>query len=231
MDKGSKIPADIFGVSAKDESMLYVQDNEVIHGLIDKNQIGATDFGLVHSFYELYGPKMTGKLLTSLARLFSAFLQFNGFSAGMEDLYLSEANDIERKNLITKAHAIGTKAGANFAGISDFETPETWRQFNRPLFDGSDDNVFKRVPDRDYISKGNPILSQIEAKIVMEPQGSAELDMTVKQGLNVIVTDIFKLTNYGLRRQYPENLFSTMVLTGAKGSNVNHNQISIMLGQ
>ena len=61
--------------------------------------------------------------------------------------------------------------------------------------------------------------------------GSMELDLEIKQQMNVITTEIFKVSNYGLRRQFPQNLFSMMVLTGAKGSNVNHNQISVMLGQ
>jgi hypothetical protein len=34
----------------------------------------------------------------------------------MEDLFLSESNDIVRKTLITKAHSIGVKAGSQFAG-------------------------------------------------------------------------------------------------------------------
>lgn len=38
------------------------------------------------------------------------------------------------------------------------------------------------------------------------------------------------MTN-GLKKKFPENNFSIMVLTGAKGSTLNHNQISSMLGQ
>lgn len=46
----------------------------------------------------------------------------------------------------------------------------------------------------------HPLLNKIENKIVMQSTGSAELDMEIKSQLNVITTDIFKLTNYGLRR-------------------------------
>lgn len=35
----------------------------------------------------------------------------------------------------------------------------------------------------------------------------------------------------GLKKKFPQNNFSVMVLTGAKGSTLNHNQISSMLGQ
>ena len=74
MDKASKISKDVFGKNGQDESLLYIMDNELIHGIIDKNQIGATEFGMVHSFYELYGPKLTSILLTSLAKLFTSYL-------------------------------------------------------------------------------------------------------------------------------------------------------------
>ena len=135
MDKGSKIPGDIFGSSAKDESILFIQDNEMIHGIIDKNQIGATDYGLVHAFYELYGAKLTGNLLTSLARLFSAFLQFNGFSAGLEDLFLSQSNEKQRHDLILKAHQMGVQASADFAGFtSSNHINSNFQLFNRPAF-------------------------------------------------------------------------------------------------
>lgn len=98
-------------------------DNELIHGIIDKNQIGATEFGMVHSFYELYGPKLTSILLTSLAKLFTSYLQFNGFSCGMEDLFLNKQSDIERIELIKEAHRKGVEAQAAFVNI-DYKCSE-----------------------------------------------------------------------------------------------------------
>jgi len=37
MDKASKISKDVFGKNGQDESLLYIMDNELIHGIIDKN--------------------------------------------------------------------------------------------------------------------------------------------------------------------------------------------------
>lgn len=35
----------------------------------------------------------------------------------------------------------------------------------------------------------------------------------------------------GFQKQFPKNNFSMMTVTGAKGSNVNHSQVSVLLGQ
>jgi DNA-directed RNA polymerase I subunit RPA1 len=53
-----------------------VRGGELICGVLDKNQFGATAYGLVHASQELYGPDVAGNLLTALGRLFTCFLQF-----------------------------------------------------------------------------------------------------------------------------------------------------------
>lgn len=35
----------------------------------------------------------------------------------------------------------------------------------------------------------------------------------------------------GFNKMFPANNFSMMTITGAKGSNVNHSQVGVMLGQ
>jgi len=38
-----------------------VKDNELLLGVLDKNQLGSgADYGMVHAFYEMYGPTLTG---------------------------------------------------------------------------------------------------------------------------------------------------------------------------
>lgn len=40
----------------EEEAEIVVVDNELVKGIIDKNQIGSnSDYGLLHSFTELYG--------------------------------------------------------------------------------------------------------------------------------------------------------------------------------
>jgi DNA-directed RNA polymerase I subunit RPA1 len=53
---------------------VVIRDNELLQGTLDKNQYGASEFGMVHSFYEIYGSEKAGELLTALARIFTAFL-------------------------------------------------------------------------------------------------------------------------------------------------------------
>jgi DNA-directed RNA polymerase I subunit RPA1 len=50
------------------------RDNEHLRGTLDKNAFGASEYGLVHAFYEVYGSEKAGELLTSLARVFTVFL-------------------------------------------------------------------------------------------------------------------------------------------------------------
>lgn len=55
--------------------MVIVRNNDLLLGVVDKNQLGSgADYGLIHAFHELYGAKMTGQLLTGMARLTAAHL-------------------------------------------------------------------------------------------------------------------------------------------------------------
>jgi DNA-directed RNA polymerase I subunit RPA1 len=52
---------------------------------------------LVHATYEVYGSEKAGELLTSLARVFTLFLQTYGFTCGIDDLVVKkEANQNRR---------------------------------------------------------------------------------------------------------------------------------------
>ncbi len=55
MESKTKLPADVFGLFGKEETQVLLSDNELLHGVLDKNQIGNSEYGIVHSFYELYG--------------------------------------------------------------------------------------------------------------------------------------------------------------------------------
>lgn len=59
------------------ELKLYIHDNELIQGIIDKAQFGK--YGIVHTVYELYGADTAGALLSVFSRLFTLFLQVNFF--------------------------------------------------------------------------------------------------------------------------------------------------------
>lgn len=61
----------------------------MLKGIIDKAQVGSgSDYGMIHSFNELYGEKTTGKLMTCLTKLFLTYIQMHGFTCGLDDLLL-----------------------------------------------------------------------------------------------------------------------------------------------
>lgn len=74
LDSKSKLSAKEWGPIGLEEGDIIFRDNELLQGTLDKNQYGASEFGLMHSFYEIYGSEKAGELLTSLARIFVAFL-------------------------------------------------------------------------------------------------------------------------------------------------------------
>lgn len=57
------------------ERVLYICDNELLKGMIDKAQFG--NYGIVHTVHELYGADTSGMLLSTFSRLFTLFLQVN----------------------------------------------------------------------------------------------------------------------------------------------------------
>ena len=54
----SKLPASVWGPCGTEEGTVIVLDSELLCGILDKAQFGATEFGLVHAYHELYGPKV-----------------------------------------------------------------------------------------------------------------------------------------------------------------------------
>ena len=70
----SKLSAQEWGPIGKEEGEVVFRDNEHLRGTLDKNAFGASEYGLVHAFYEVYGSEKAGELLTSLARVFTVFL-------------------------------------------------------------------------------------------------------------------------------------------------------------
>jgi DNA-directed RNA polymerase I subunit RPA1 len=99
-ERNTKTPATSFG-EKNEEHKVLIRDGELLRGVLDKNAFGATQFSLVHSVYEAYGPTKAGLLLNSLGRLFTAYLQyFSGHSCRFEDLVLTKKSDKERRNLV-----------------------------------------------------------------------------------------------------------------------------------
>lgn len=62
---------------------VIIRNGELLCGVLDKAHFGSSAYGLVHCCYEIYGGETSGKVLTCLGRLFTAYLQlYRGFTMG-----------------------------------------------------------------------------------------------------------------------------------------------------
>jgi DNA-directed RNA polymerase I subunit RPA1 len=97
MDSKSRLNAKEWGPLGKEEGEVIIRDNELLQGTIDKNQFGASNQGMVHCFYEIYGSKKAGELLTALTRCFHIYLQARGHTVGIDDLVLTKGANKNRR--------------------------------------------------------------------------------------------------------------------------------------
>ncbi|KAG0167267.1 hypothetical protein DFQ28_004559 [Apophysomyces sp. BC1034] len=203
----SKVPGRYWGPDAMDEANVTVMDGELLIGILDKSQFGATAYGLVHSIYELYGPESAGKLLSIFGRLFTKYIQFRGFTCRMDDLLLTTEGDKWRRDLLDGGHSLGKEAHLEYLGLT--ETAKTASQ--------------------DVLDKEFKLRME---EVARDDNKLAGLDNAMKSKVNKLTSSITEscLPN-GLVRKFPDNNMQMMTVSGAKGSNVNVAQISCLLGQ
>ncbi|KAM8940163.1 DNA-directed RNA polymerase I subunit RPA1 isoform 2-T2 [Pelodytes ibericus] len=185
------------------ESQVIIRKGELLCGVLDKAHYGSSSFGLVHCCYELYGGETSGKLLTCLARLFTAYLQlFRGFTMGVEDILVRPYANVKRREIMEQStHCGGRAVRAAFnlsQTCSDEEAQGKWQ------------DAFLSKDQRDFNM----------------------VDLKFKEEVNQFNNEINKVCMpLGLHRRFPENNLQLMVQSGAKGSTVNTMQISCLLGQ
>ncbi|KAH8094813.1 beta and beta-prime subunits of DNA dependent RNA-polymerase [Cristinia sonorae] len=203
LNSSAKVPGHLWGRSSQEDKVLFV-DGDLLCGVLDKSAFGASDYGLVHSVYELYGADIAGKLLGILSRLFTKFLQHRAFTCRMDDLALTPQGNAKRKELLAKGAGLGTEgAMENFPSLND-APPEDRSETLRSLLED----------------------------VLRDDNKMAGLDVTVKGKLAKLTKSIAdSCMPHGLLRQFPHNHMQTMTLSGAKGSGVNAQQISCALGQ
>ncbi|KAJ1756237.1 hypothetical protein LPJ58_003843, partial [Coemansia sp. RSA 1591] len=116
----NKVAKKYWGPSAHEEERVLILDGELLVGILDKSQFGASSYGLVHSVYELYSATHAGRLLSGLSRLFLRYLQEIGFSCRMEDLLFDKEGDAIRKEIIKDQKPNGINSALEFVGLSDY---------------------------------------------------------------------------------------------------------------
>ncbi|XP_069779752.1 DNA-directed RNA polymerase I subunit RPA1 isoform X2 [Narcine bancroftii] len=182
---------------------VVILEGELLCGVLDKAHYGSSAYGLVHCCQELYGGETSGKLLTCLARLFTAYLQlYRGFTLGVEDILVKPKANRKRQKIIAQLEQCGDKAIRNAFNLPEStsceEAQDKWQN----------------------------------AHLSKDPRDMNVVDLKFKEEVNQYNNQINKVCMpLGLHRQFPENNLQLMVQSGAKGSTVNTMQISCLLGQ
>lgn len=220
LDSMAKVKGELYG-SANNEHVVIIRDGELLQGVLDKSQIGASMYGMIHACYEVYGARIAADFLSALGRLFTCYLQFAGHTCALEDLTLSKPAEKRRRKLVIDSEVMGEEAYAEFAGLNellDKKRADERNGMKRRMNEKERLQIRNRMhtllsgPDADYNAKA------LDAHMMGCVHGSN--------------SDIIKTClPSGQSKAFPKNNFSLMVLTGAKGSMVNHSQISCGLGQ
>lgn len=221
LDSKAKIKGDLYG-NSNAEHIVVFRDGELLQGVLDKSQFGASMHGFVHACYEIYGSRVAADLLTTLGRLFTCYLQFAGHTCALEDLTLNKDAEKRRRKLVSESVFNGEEAYAEFAGLSDLldakHKSEKDSGKKRRMNEGEREQIRERMRE---------LLSGPDAD-----QNAKALDAHMMGTVHGSNSDIIKTClPSGQTKSFPANCFSLMVLTGAKGSMVNHSQISCGLGQ
>lgn len=88
------------------ESEVIIRGGELMVGVLDKTHYGATPYGLIHCMYELYGGQCSTQLLSSFSKVFTFFLQREGFTLGVRDILVLSDADKDRRKVIKKTRKV-----------------------------------------------------------------------------------------------------------------------------
>ncbi|EFA05003.1 DNA-directed RNA polymerase I subunit RPA1-like Protein [Tribolium castaneum] len=183
------------------EAEVVIRGGELLVGVLDKTHYGATPYGLVHCMYELYGGVYATGLLSALAKLFTRFLQKEGFTLGVHDILTVEKADQRRRQIIEGARKIGL----------DVITTALDMPRDSPI-----EEIVDKIREN---SVKNP-----KWRATVDRQYKTALD-SFTNDINKTCLPA------GLVLKFPENNLQLMVQSGAKGTTVNTMQISCLLGQ
>lgn len=187
--------------NAMTEAEVLIRGGELLIGILDKNHYGATPYSLVHCMYELYGGDVSTQLLSSLTKVFTIFLQWEGFTLGVHDILVLAEADQKRAEIVKSSRTIGKMVTCQVLDISE-ETPDD--ELVVKLEEAySKDSKFRATLDRKYKTTMDTFTNDINRTCLPA----------------------------GLLCKFPDNNLQLMVMSGAKGSTVNTMQISCLLGQ
>ncbi|KAJ6256274.1 DNA-directed RNA polymerase I subunit rpa1 [Drechslerella dactyloides] len=200
----TKVPGSRWGEKSEEGEVVF-DNGYFVCGVLDKSQVGASAYGIVHSVHELYGPATAGSFLSILGRLFTKLLHMRAFSCGMEDLVFGPQGDHVRREALQQADSAGATVAKSFAEVND----------------STDDSVSSSI-----------LLSLKLEEILRNDSKQQMLDGLMSAKGDKLTSQVIKscLPNH-LTKPFPRNQMQAMTVSGAKGSDVNASQISCLLGQ
>ena len=194
------------------ESQVYVRNGELIHGVVDKAQYGK--YGLVHSVQELYGADTMAHLMSCFSRLYTKFLQLRGFTCSIDDLSLDDKSERSRKEALLQQTNDVSAATEDLLGMDDSARGRGSEASSSERYQALEKNLRQEL-----LGYNKEVFG-------------AKFDSVCTGALNSISSiAVNSCLPAGSTKQFPKNNFNMMTCSGAKGSMVNHSQISVLLGQ
>jgi DNA-directed RNA polymerase I subunit RPA1 len=204
------VPEEMWG-KGSNEGVLIIRGNQLLTGSLGKAQFGAKPHGLVHSIYELYGPTYSAQLLTVLGRLLTHWLQFAGFTCGMDDTLLKAQTERERAAIRVASDRSGLRSAGIFLGLFQPDTAES----TEPITEEEQAYIFDKLKQMS------------ESAEEWDKWDKFMIGAASRTTSKIIDTCLPK----GQIKPFPKNNLGLMTVSGAKGSRVNFSQISCLLGQ
>ncbi|QLG73172.1 hypothetical protein HG535_0E02560 [Zygotorulaspora mrakii] len=197
----NKIKNEYWGKGSSENEVLF-RNGELLCGILDKSQYGASKYGIVHSLHEVYGPEIAAKVLSVLGRLFTNYIMSTAFTCGMDDLRLTAEGNQKRADILKRSVDVGRQAAAEVTNL-----------------------------DKDTASNSSELLKRLE-EILRDDNKSGILDAVTSSKVNSVTSKVVSTcVPDGTMKKFPYNSMQAMALSGAKGSNVNVSQIMCLLGQ
>ncbi|GIL46561.1 hypothetical protein Vafri_3552 [Volvox africanus] len=216
---GGKVPASYWGNTSGEDELEFFR-GALVRGVVDKNSFAK--FGLVHAVQELYGNTVAGKLISAFSRLFTYYLQWHGFTCGMDDLLLVPHSEAERAALLASAEVSAVQASSellkekNQGGLTlPAEVLDDPASHHRELL---------KFEIKVAAALGERYRANQDTGKVHDMKGSGTMHALSSNVIKVCLPA-------GQVKAFPQNCLSLMTITGAKGSLVNFSQISCLLGQ
>lgn len=207
LDIKSKISPKILNIAKEFEKLsdchVIIRNGELHVGYMDKSNVGATQYGLIHTCYELYGGETSSALMSAFARLSTWYLQlYEGFTLGIGDILVEDEANRDRFELIQDSLVVGPDSAKEALGLT-----------------GEVDEEKLEDKLREAHSDRNPLPMK-------------KLDAAMKTRTDKTTSEISgRCLPQGLIRRFPDNNLQMMIQSGAKGGTVNALQISCLLGQ